>query len=108
MSTDLLHRFSFTDAPIRGQWVRLDEVLREICTQQPYPAVVRRLLGQMLAAVAMFEGDQEAARQYVEQFHELTPPYGLSFLKFALGYVADQDYVARYLDALREARNLAS
>jgi molecular chaperone Hsp33 len=54
MSTDLLHRFSFRNAPIRGQWVRLDDVLGEVCAQQPYPAVVRQLLGQMLAAVAMF------------------------------------------------------
>ncbi|MCZ6709835.1 MAG: Hsp33 family molecular chaperone HslO [Gammaproteobacteria bacterium] len=54
MSTDLLHRFSFAGAPIRGQWVRLDEVLGEVCGRQPYPAVVRQLLGEMLAAVAMF------------------------------------------------------
>ena len=53
-STDLLHRFSFENAPIRGQWVRLEGVLSQIFAQQPYPAPVRRLLGQMLGAVSMF------------------------------------------------------
>jgi molecular chaperone Hsp33 len=53
-STDLLHRFSFENAPIRGQWVRLEGVLSQILAQQPYPAPVRRLLGQMLGAVSMF------------------------------------------------------
>ncbi|MDH3641810.1 MAG: Hsp33 family molecular chaperone HslO [Gammaproteobacteria bacterium] len=52
--TDLLHRFSFAHAPIRGQWVRLETVLEQICANQPYPPAVSRLLGQMLSAVAMF------------------------------------------------------
>jgi len=53
-STDLLHRFSFAAAPIRGQWVRLEGVLEQVCARQPYPAVVASLLGEMLGAVAMF------------------------------------------------------
>ena len=51
--TDTIQRFSFTDGPVRGQWVRLENVLEVINDHQPYPANVGSLLGEMLAAVAM-------------------------------------------------------
>ncbi len=51
--SDLLHRFSFRDAPIRGQWVRLDEVRSAVGERCEYPEGVSTLLGEMLAAVAM-------------------------------------------------------
>lgn len=50
---DLLHRFSFIGLPIRGQWVRLDESLRETAQFKKYPKPIHEMLGQMLAAVAM-------------------------------------------------------
>ena len=52
--TDLLHRFSFVDLPIRGQWVRLSGALDGAFGAHDYPAPVRELLAQMFAAVAMF------------------------------------------------------
>lgn len=56
---DVLHRVTFSGAPIRGQWVRLHSVLAEFRSRQAYPAEVADLLGQMLAAVAMIsEGIQ--------------------------------------------------
>ncbi len=51
---DVLHRFSFVDLPIRGQWVRLDRVLDGAFAAHAYPGPVRELLAQMFAAVAMF------------------------------------------------------
>ncbi len=53
MSQNLLHRFSFRTAPIRGQWVRLDGVLDEMLQRQDYPPAVRVLLAEMLAAVSL-------------------------------------------------------
>ncbi len=50
---DIIHRFSFDAGPVRGQWVRLNEVLTEVSRHQPYPANVAGLLGEMLAAVAL-------------------------------------------------------
>ncbi|MGE0624047.1 MAG: Hsp33 family molecular chaperone HslO [Pseudomonadales bacterium] len=50
---DIIHRFSFTDGPVRGQWVRLTEVLEVLNGHQPYPDNVAGLLGEMLAAVAL-------------------------------------------------------
>jgi molecular chaperone Hsp33 len=53
LSGDSLHRFSFANAPVRGQWVRLSGVLEEFRQRQDYPPGVDGLLSEMLAAVAM-------------------------------------------------------
>jgi molecular chaperone Hsp33 len=50
---DVLHRFSFIDLPIRGQWVRLENSLAEATQFRVYPKPIHEMLGQMLAAVAM-------------------------------------------------------
>jgi molecular chaperone Hsp33 len=52
-SMDVLHRFSFIDLPIRGQWVRLETSLAEATQFRVYPKPIHEMLGQMLAAVAM-------------------------------------------------------
>lgn len=53
MDQDVIYRFSFADAPIRGQWVRLSGTLEEAFQRQRYPAAARRLLAEMLAAVSL-------------------------------------------------------
>ena len=50
---DIIHRFSFDAGPVRGQWVRLTDVLSEVSSHQPYPDNVASLLGEMLASVAL-------------------------------------------------------
>ncbi|MEM8767501.1 MAG: Hsp33 family molecular chaperone HslO [Pseudomonadota bacterium] len=50
---DTIHRFSFQRGPVRGQWVRLTDVLAELNDRQNYPENVSGLLGEMLAAVAL-------------------------------------------------------
>ncbi|MGD8417728.1 MAG: Hsp33 family molecular chaperone HslO [Pseudomonadales bacterium] len=50
---DVIQRFSFVDGPVRGQWVRLQDVLEVINDHQTYPHNVAALLGEMLAAVAL-------------------------------------------------------
>ncbi len=50
---DILHRFSFADLPIRGQWVRLEKALGLTTVQRDYPYALQSLLNEMLAAVAM-------------------------------------------------------
>lgn len=53
MSQDVIQRFSFANAPIRGQWVRLSDTLEEAWQRQSYPQTGQRLLGEMLAAVSL-------------------------------------------------------
>lgn len=53
MTQDTIHRFSFQEAPIRGQWVHLDGVIAELLRRRRYPEPIGALLGEMLAAVAL-------------------------------------------------------
>lgn len=52
-SHDIIQRFSFRKGPVRGQWVRLKDVMAVINDRQAYPENVAGLLGEMLAAVAL-------------------------------------------------------
>ncbi len=52
-STDQLQRFIFDDADVRGVLVGLDDSYQQTLAKHDYPAPVRRLLGEMLAAVAL-------------------------------------------------------
>lgn len=51
--TDCLHRFVFEHTDVRGELVRLDASWRAVLERQCYPAPVRDLLGQALAAVTL-------------------------------------------------------
>jgi molecular chaperone Hsp33 len=53
MSQDVIHRFSFADAPIRGQWVRLSDSIAEARDRQRCPPAGQQLLAEMLAAVSL-------------------------------------------------------
>lgn len=53
VAQDILHRFSFNTGPVRGQWIRLTDVLGEVSEHQTYPDNVAALLAEMLAAVAL-------------------------------------------------------
>lgn len=49
-SRDQFQRFIFEDSQVRGAWVKLNDSYSEIGNQAPYPASVRRMLGESLAA----------------------------------------------------------
>ena len=51
--TDCLHRFVFERTDVRGELVRLDASWRAVLERQQYPAPVRELLGEALAAVTL-------------------------------------------------------
>ncbi len=51
---DCLHRFTFENIPVRGQWVRLCDSVAAAEAAKQYPPAIKRLLNQMFAAVAMF------------------------------------------------------
>jgi len=52
-SNDLLHRFMFDEYDIRGEIVTLGESYREVMRNNPYPASVKNLLGEFLAAASL-------------------------------------------------------
>jgi molecular chaperone Hsp33 len=51
--TDRLVAFSFDDAPVRGRLVNLTDTWTRIRARQPHTAADQRLLGEMVAIVAM-------------------------------------------------------
>ncbi len=50
---DVLQRFLFNEAPVRGALIRLDQSWREILSHHSYPPRLRNLLGELLAAGAL-------------------------------------------------------
>ena len=54
---DVLHRFMLERAGVRGVLVRLGPAWREVAGRAHYPAVLRSVLGQTLAASALLTGN---------------------------------------------------
>lgn len=54
--SDVLHRFLIDGTPVRGVLVRLDESWNAIRGRCEYPPAVAKLLGEAMAAVALFGG----------------------------------------------------
>jgi molecular chaperone Hsp33 len=50
LPADHVRRFIFEERPVRGHWVRLAHAWRELRAHTAYPAQVRELLGQAVAA----------------------------------------------------------
>lgn len=50
---DLLHRFIFEKAPIRGEFIHLEQTFQTIIAQHNYPASLKRLLGEALAVAGL-------------------------------------------------------
>ena len=53
MSQDLVQRFLFEEAPIRGEWVGINDAWQEILLRHSYPPELRRILGEWLAAAVL-------------------------------------------------------
>jgi len=53
MNGDILQRFVFEHAPIRGEIVHLDATWRAVLERREYPLAVRDLLGEFMAAAAL-------------------------------------------------------
>lgn len=61
--TDLLHRYVFNQAHVRGELVQLSDSYQKILTAGHYPPVIQKLLGELMAATCLltatlkFEGE---------------------------------------------------
>ncbi len=51
---DCLQRFLFEQAAVRGEWVHLSDSWQQVLQRQTYPLAVRQLLGELVAAAALF------------------------------------------------------
>ena len=50
---DLLQRFIFDKAPVRGEYIHLQDSFKEILQQHDYPPAIQRLLGEALCVAAL-------------------------------------------------------
>lgn len=50
---DILQRFDFKGAPVRGEWVRLEDSWQEVLGRHQYPEPLRRLVGEWMLAAAL-------------------------------------------------------
>ncbi|MBQ4891965.1 Hsp33 family molecular chaperone HslO [Shewanella sp. MMG014] len=63
MSKDILHRYLFDNADVRGEMVQLEKSYQEILSANEYPFALQQLLGQLMAATSLltatikFSGD---------------------------------------------------
>ncbi|MEX3932648.1 Hsp33 family molecular chaperone HslO [Paraburkholderia phymatum] len=55
--SDQLQKFMFSAAPVRGEIVSLANTWQEVLTRRSYPAPVRNVLGEMMAACALLSAN---------------------------------------------------
>ena len=67
--TDTLQRFLFDEAPVRGAVVSLEDTWRQVLTRHTYPAAVRVVLGEMMAAAALLGANLKFDGTLVLQMH---------------------------------------
>ncbi len=66
---DTLQKFLFDAAPVRGELVRMEATWQEVLGRHSYPAPVRRLLGEMMAAAALLSANLKFNGALVMQLH---------------------------------------
>ena len=67
--SDRLLKFMFRGAPVRGELVRVTDAWREMTAHHQYPAPVKRLLGEMVAAAALLASNIKFNGALVMQVH---------------------------------------
>ncbi len=71
--SDTLQRFIFEDAPIRGELVQLAATWQAVTERQAYPAPLRKLLGELMAAGALLTATLKFEGALILQLHGSGP-----------------------------------
>lgn len=66
---DTLQKFIFDNAAVRGEFVEISDTWREILQHHDYPAPVKLLLGEMVAAAALLSANLKFNGAIVMQIH---------------------------------------
>ncbi|HEU5435326.1 MAG TPA: Hsp33 family molecular chaperone HslO [Telluria sp.] len=66
---DTLQKFIFDNAAVRGEFVEISDTWREIQSRQAYPAAVKTVLGEMVAAAALLSANLKFNGAIVMQIH---------------------------------------
>lgn len=71
--SDNLQRFIFDNAPVRGEWVHLQDSWQQVLSQRDYPKAVQNLLGEMMAAAALLAATVKIDGRLVLQMKSAGP-----------------------------------
>lgn len=66
---DTLQRFLFDGVPVRGALVRIDGAWQQVVSRHNYPAAVRQVLGQMIAASSLLAANLKFDGTLIMQLH---------------------------------------
>ncbi|MFC0166511.1 Hsp33 family molecular chaperone HslO [Pseudoduganella danionis] len=66
---DTLQKFIFENAAVRGELIDISATWREVQARQHYPAPVRKLLGEMVAAAALLSANLKFNGSIIMQIH---------------------------------------
>ncbi len=66
---DTLQRFIFENAAVRGELVEISDTWQQVQARNEYPAAVRTLLGEMLAAAALLSANLKFNGMLIMQMH---------------------------------------
>ena len=66
---DTLQKFIFDNAAVRGEFVEISDTWREIQARHDYPAAVKTLLGEMVAAAALLSANLKFNGSIIMQIH---------------------------------------
>ncbi|MBV8656340.1 MAG: Hsp33 family molecular chaperone HslO [Burkholderiales bacterium] len=69
MSQDILQRFLFDTAPVRGEMVRLTDTWQQVLARRKYPPVLERLVGELMAAAALMTAMLKFEGSLIMQLH---------------------------------------
>jgi molecular chaperone Hsp33 len=69
LTTDTLLRFTYRNAPVRGEAIHLRSAWQQMIALHAYPAPVRRLLGEMTAAAALLAATIKFNGALILQLH---------------------------------------
>ncbi|WP_047395165.1 Hsp33 family molecular chaperone HslO [Chitinibacter sp. ZOR0017] len=66
---DVLERFLFDNAPVRGELVQLEATYQEVLNRHDYPAILRERLGELMAAGALLSAMLKFDGTLIMQMH---------------------------------------
>jgi molecular chaperone Hsp33 len=69
MSQDILQRFLFDAAPVRGELVRLSDAWQAVLARRAYPPVLKRIIGELMAAAALMTAMLKFEGSLIMQLH---------------------------------------
>lgn len=101
---DYLHHFHFQHSPLRGELVQLPNSYKELLSKHDYPDVVKKQIGQALAAVALMTSTLKLSGSLILEIQGDGP---LSLLMVECNDAGDVRGIAQYDDRIKATNNLS-